>query len=725
MRNTEKAEYSFPLDSESVTIGRHPENDIVLHTVGVSKYHAEIRFLPEGPFISDSGSTFGIRINQVPVSNGFLKNGYVMTIGIEEIYVSIQNNLLILRKKKDRTLTESIPEIKDSNTIHIGRDASNDIQLKHPMISRFHSTVSKTDAGRYSIADHGSTNGTYVNGRNIHHALLEDGDIIQIGPYRFMLEGAKVIQADYSRKIKLDAHGISVWRNRKAVLDRISLSILPGEFIAILGPSGSGKTTLAKVLTGQLPPDSGSVYYNGFPLSRFAAAFSSVAGYVSQENLLRPELTVWETFSEQVIIRLPKDSLEVERVARIKEVMDTLDISSLSSSRICNLSGGEAKRVHLGIELLSAPTIIFLDEPFSGLDPGLVQKFMKLFKDLCNKGYTLILTTHTLEQIDLCNRLFFLSKGKLIYQGTPEETTKAMSITTIAEAYEKLRSGEEIFCDSEYGASHVDEGYKRITNLQTSKSQQHRYARSAGFFKQFFMLTTRYTKILFRDVANLVLILLQAPLIGLLLALVFHGDSQFLPISFYFCVTISAIWIGGVNSVREIAREWELYEREFRVGLSSSAYVAAKCTVTGALAFFQAVLFTLSLHFLFEKFSFNYETLLITAASTVSGAVLGLCISAFSGNVNRALSLLPIIFIPQIFFSGILIPFDMMPDFGRIISNVTISRPAFSMFKKVCLLEQQVFKLAEWRILLLINLFLIILIGIQIRWHCFFAGSKK
>ena len=220
------------------------------------------------------------------------------------------------------------------------------------------------------------------------------------------------------------------------------------------------------------------------------------------------------------------------------------------------------------------------------------------------------------------------------------------------------------------------------------------------------------------------MIILQAPLIALLLALVFHGDSNFLPISFYFCVTISAIWIGGVNSIREIARERELYGREFRAGLSAEAYVAAKCAVFGILGLLQAVLFTLSLHFLFQPFEFTRETYILIAVTTVSGTILGLSISAFSGNVNRAVSLLPIIFIPQIFFSGILFPFDRMPDIGRIISFGTISRPTFTMFKKVCLLQQSLFTMSEWQSLLILNLSLVILIGIRMRWYRIFTSKE-
>lgn len=721
---TENTLYSFPLNSETITIGRDPGCNVVLRALGVSRCHAEITLLPERPTIRDLKSSFGIRINHKSVKEDILVQDDTLTIGVVEFAVTIERNTLLLQRKIKQVVPKSLPDIEDTGIISIGRDTSNNICLSHPLVSRHHCTVHKDEDGHHSIVDHGSTNGTFVNGRHIQQSELDDGDIVQIGPFRFILDEGKFIQADDSRRIKLEVHGITVRRNGKTLLDRISLSIQPGEFVAILGPSGAGKTTLAKVLTGQLSVDSGTVYYNGFPLSRFAAAFSSAVGFVSQHNLLRPELTVKETFAEQVLLRLPKDSLEAERVARIKEVMDMLEIAHLAKSRISNLSGGEAKRVHLGIELLSSPTIIFLDEPLAGLDPGLIRRFMELFKRLCRKGYTLLLTTHTLEQIELCDRLIFISRGKLIYQGLPESSIGAMNVASIAEAYEKVRSSEEIVTQVAEEEESFDEDEEKIRSLKAQK-YPFRRPQSAAFMSQFIMLTLRYSKVLFRDLTNLILIVLQAPLIAVLLALVFHSDSRFLPLSFYFCVTISAIWIGGVNSVREIAREKELFEREYRAGLSTVAYVASKCLVFALLGFSQALLFTFSLHLPFKAYTFNTETIILCTVTTISGTILGLCISAFSGNVNRAVSLLPIIFIPQIFFSGILYPFDRMPDLGRIISHITISRPSFSMFKKVCILDQSLIKLSEWRPLTLLNIVLVILIMVRMRWYRFFTKSGK
>ncbi len=721
MHTTENQSFSLPLDSHTIVIGRDPACDIELHAVGVSRHHAEIALVPDKPVIRDLGSTFGIRINGRPVNESVLTHESEITLGVVRFIVHITADKLFLTRKIDLTDPENVPQLLDVEEITIGRDSSNSVQLTHPLVSRFHCTIKKIGDGQYEITDHGSTNGTFVNGTGIRYTKCGEGDVIQIGPYRFMLADKKFIQADDSQRIKLEAHGITVRRNGKVLLNRITLTIEPGEFVAILGPSGAGKSTLAKALTGQLSVDNGVVYYNGFPLSKYAAAFSSSVGYVSQHNLLRPELTVWETLSEQALLRLPKDSLEAERIERIREVMTMLDITSLSKRRISNLSGGEAKRVHLGIELLASPTIIFLDEPLAGLDPGLIHKFMELFKELCHKGYTLLLTTHTLEQIELCDRLLFLNNGRLVYQGTPEETAGAMHVSSIAEAYEKVRTGEAYIETNNVKTVTVSES-DTIKNLPTPK-RLYRRPQSAGFIRQFFMLVNRYSKMLIRDLANLILIVLQAPLIALLLAIVFHGDSRFLPMTFYFCVTISAIWIGGVNSVREIAVERELYEREYRAGLSAAAYVAAKCSIFSILAILQAILFNISLHFSFSAYEFTTSTFLLISVTAVSGTILGLAISAFSGNVNRAVSLLPVIFIPQIFFSGILIPFDRMPEVGRMVSHLTVSRPTFSMFKKVCLINQSLYDLREWWSLLVLNLSLIILIGIRMRWHGIFTRS--
>lgn len=714
--------YSFALDSRELTIGSSEDNELTLKAFGISAEQALIKLDPVKPTIRDLSGKESTKVNGRVIEEEVLQDGVILTLGVSKYNVAILEDQLVLSKVEGLSTPVKMDSkiLSNNDTITIGRSRDNTLILSHPLISRNHCTVEKIGEV-FKITDHNSTNGTYINGKEVHHKELKESDLIQVGPYRFIIERGEFKQADDARSVKLDAHNLNLSVKGRKILDNLSISIPAGEFVAILGPSGAGKTTLAKALCGLISIDSGTILFNNFSLTKLGGAISATVGYVSQDNLLRPELSALETLSEQAILRFPRDSIEAERTERINEVMQMLDIAHLAHSRISMLSGGEAKRVHLGIELLASPTIIFLDEPLAGLDPGLINKFMELFKMLSKNGHTVLLTTHTLEQLSLCDRILFLNQGNLVFQGNPEQSEKFFDVESIAEAYEKVRKGEVKFHQFDELVD-TDDGY---LNKPEQNSKVKVQKRKAGIIRQYFMLTSRYLRILMRDISNLGLLLAQAPLIAFLLSLVFHPDTKFLPLSFYFCVSISAIWTGGVNTAREISKEWSLFDREYRSGLSLRAYVCSKNSVAAILAIVQAALLTGSLSLLFDGFKFTLPHFLIIAVASLSGSILGLTISSFAGNVNRAVSLLPIIFIPQIFFSGILIPFDQMPDAGTLISHVTIARPVFSMFKKVSVLELPASEVKEWISLVYLNVALIILMSIRIRFYKFFNGSKK
>jgi ABC-type multidrug transport system ATPase subunit len=713
----------FPKTKGRISLGRDPSCDVLLKGFGASRLHAVIHCGAGPVLIEDADSTFGTRVNGKPVDKAELADGQIVTAGVSKFQVQIDNRNVALFPLHDLEVApEPLYRTEKAQSVAIGRDLSSSLRLSHPLVSRFHATFKILGSNRFSIEDHGSTNGTFVNGRAVHSAKLDDGDIVQIGPYRFFLDNGKLSQAQDFNRIKIEAFGLSVRMRKSLLIDDISLSIEPGEFVAILGPSGAGKSTLAHALTGQIPLCGGSIFYNGLPMRKFCSAFNSAIGFVSQQNLLRPELTVFETFTEQSILRLPRDSMPAERRERIREVMEMLDLSTLSDRRIGNLSGGEAKRVHFGIELLSSPTVIFLDEPLSGLDPGLTHKFMELFRTICNKGHTILLTTHTLEQIELCNRLLFVSRGKLVFSGTPNEIRDKNGDKTLSEIYEKERVSQPALHAVTQSVALRKKAEKLADSGYAARIKMYK-PKAVSFFRQMSLLVTRYYKILFRDTRTVGLMLVQAPLIALLLAFVFNHESNFLPLSFYFCITISVIWMGGMNSVREIAREWALIEREFRTGLSKTAYGLSKIAVFCSLGIVQAFLFGACLHFLFENFHLNLGALTLLCAACAAGSLLGLSISVFSRNVNMAISFLPIIFIPQIFFSGILMPFDEMPWIGAVLSHFTVSRPVFSLFKKISFFDQTLWTLQGWIGLFLLCAGLIILLFTGIRFRRFIRGG--
>ncbi|MBD3315618.1 MAG: FHA domain-containing protein [Chitinivibrionales bacterium] len=709
--------FEFPLSGGEVLIGRAHECDMIVGGVGVSRKHAALRLTPEAPVVRDVGSTFGVRVDGKPSPQKILTDGCTLTIGVQSYRVAVEPGKITLERSDVSSEPPILFSRRDSNTVRIGRDTINEIHLPHPLVSRHHCTVVHRGENRFDIADNGSTNGTFVNGRPVRRATLTEGDIVQVGPYRFLFENGKLAKAEDGNRIKLEAFGVTVRRRGHTLLGNISLSIQPGEFVAVLGPSGAGKSTLAQALTGRIPTTEGTVYFSAFPLKQFIAAFRGSIGFVSQQILLRPELTITETFREQALLRLPRDSLPAERDERMREVMDLLDLSRLGSRRIAKISGGEARRVHLGIELLSSPTVVFLDEPLAGLDPGLVHKFMKLFRELADRGHTILLTTHTLEQLELCDRALFINRGTLIYDGPPDKATQAAGVATLAEVYEKARREGKLagIAVNDEGRDEAKNRDARVEYDKMPSTLKGYRPRSIGHFRQLALLLPRYFRILLRDHRTISLIMVQAPLIALLLALVFEQEGAYLPLSYYFCLTISVIWMGGVNSVREIAREWGHYEREFRAGLSPLGYILSKAVVFSTVGLVQSVLFGLCLAGLFDAITFDWElTLLLWTAST-GGSLLGLGVSAFSGSVNQAVTWLPIIFIPQIFFSGILIPFDRMSAAGRILSHLTIARPVFSLFKRSWVLEQALWSGGEWPALGYLSVGLCILAYLRIR----------
>jgi ABC transport system ATP-binding/permease protein len=716
---TKETAFSVPLQRCVLIIGRDPTCDLILKGVGVSHFHARLYLDTESVTIEDMENSSGVLLDGRLVKKELVPSGSTLTIGVNNLSIIVTTTSLIVRQVSELEYAPAIPDSISSGDITIGRDSGNSLHLSHPLVSRFHAIARKSSSGGFSIEDLGSTNGTFVNGKSIRRAEISDGDVVHVGPYRFYCDQGKIHQAQDFNRIRLEAFNISVTKKKRTLLDDVSISIQPGEFVVILGPSGSGKTTLAQTLMGQTPVREGAIFYNGLPLKTFFSAFHSLIGFVSQENLLRPELTVSETFREQSLLRLPRDSARAEHQERIRTVTDILGLSSMAHCRIADLSGGEAKRVHFGIELLSSPTIVYFDEPFAGLDPGLIQKFMTIFRSFCDKGHTLLLTTHTLEQIDSCDRVLFMNGGKVVFSGAPKELLTNYGIASLPEVYEKVKS-----ISSEPSSTPLKSCEKKnsFSHYKTAPSPRKLFkAKGISLPVQFVMLITRYAKMTLRDRKNLLLMLLQAPLIALVLMCTYKRSVDAFPISFYFCLSISAIWMGGMNSIREIAREWPLIEREFRIGLSPTTYCLSKLFVFGWGAVFQAIFFGCCLDIFFPSFTLSAAIALLLVAACVSGTLLGLCMSVLSKNVNMAISWLPIIFIPQIFFSGILVPFDEMSGAGRILSYGTVSRYIFSIFKKACFLDQPLWPMAEWNglFLLCIGLIILMIAGIKYRRFIF------
>ena len=291
-----------------------------------------------------------------------------------------------------------------------------------PVVSRCHATISQHPDGSYNIQDR-STNGTFVNEQRVTGSVkLKSGDRVRIGPFTLIYQDGILELADRGNQIRLDAtHLIRQVSDKtgqlRTILSNVSLSIEPGQLVALVGGSGAGKSTLMKTLLGIEPTTSGAVYLNGDNLRQHFDLYRSHLGYVPQDDIIHRDLTVEEVLSYACKLRLPPDT-QVSPV--VYRTLDQIKLTHVAQTFIRDLSGGQRKRVCIGVELLADPKLFFLDEPTSGLDPGLDREMMRLLRELADQGRTVILVTHATANLEVCDRVAFMGRGGVLcYFGTP------------------------------------------------------------------------------------------------------------------------------------------------------------------------------------------------------------------------------------------------------------------------------------------------------------------
>jgi ABC-type lipoprotein export system ATPase subunit len=240
--------------------------------------------------------------------------------------------------------------------------------LNHPLVSGYHSRLERVHSGEYRIVDLGSTNHVFVNAQQVRARELHPEDVIRIGPFSLVYTGKQLIQQEESYSIRVDAiHLGTGGRYFHVLLHDISLDIPARSFVALVGSSGAGKSTLLNALSGLRPATRGRVLYNGQDYYRNLASYNTQIGYVPQDDIVHPDLTVAQALYYTAKMRLPKDFTRSQIRRRIDEVLDEVEIWHRRGHLVRDLSGGERKRVSIALELLANPSIFFLDEPTSGL----------------------------------------------------------------------------------------------------------------------------------------------------------------------------------------------------------------------------------------------------------------------------------------------------------------------------------------------------------------------
>jgi ABC-type multidrug transport system ATPase subunit/pSer/pThr/pTyr-binding forkhead associated (FHA) protein len=614
--------------ADDVRIGRDSSCELSSENPVVSREHAVVRAVGDGWVLEDTNSTGGTFADGQRVTRLAITASTKVRLGDPVLGDELE---LAAVDGAPEAPPASAPPSADpgvrlgrlTGTFHtnlprlrIGRDQDNDVVVDDMLVSRHHAEL-RMLAGGHEILDLGSHNGTYVDGRPVGRAAVDESSIIGLGRHHFRLVAGTLEQYDEVGQVQFEAAGLSVLVGEgKPILDAVSFALPENCFMAIVGPSGAGKSTLMKALTGFAPADQGTVVYNGRDLYDSLEELRSRIGYVPQDDILHPQLTVERALDFAAELRFPPDVTKAERRRAVSEVMEELGLSHRADLPIHKLSGGQRKRTSVALELITKPSLLFLDEPTSGLDPGFEKSAMELLRTLADGGRTVIVVTHSLQSLQLCDRVIFLAPGgTTAYFGPPAEALEYFGRDDYADVFrdlerEKALDWRQQFDDSRFHAAYVAQPSARARLADRSGRPAPARAPQRSWWGQLSTLVRRHLAVIAADRGLLAMLIVLAPVLGVaLFAVLGSGGLRFetapgpgggrVPVpnqgsinvlfGLVFCVGL----IGTVDSFREIVKELPIVRRERSIGLSLSAYLVSKLVVLIPFVVVQATVLTL------------------------------------------------------------------------------------------------------------------------------------
>jgi ABC transport system ATP-binding/permease protein len=660
------------IGSEGVSIGRAEDNDVVVSSERVSRRHARIEEHDRAFWIVDLGSRHGTALNGVRLEAEprRLASGDAIEVGDERLrFLAGEETRMASR---EAAVAETRTVRLAGARLTIGRDPANDLVLQDPNVSRFHAELLRHD-GHVEMVDLGSRNGTRVGGEPVERADLEDGDTVGIGPYRLVFDGEGLVARSEVGSLRLQASRVAVRAGDKQILAPASIALEPGELVAIIGESGAGKTTLLKLLAGVSAPSSGAVTVNGEPLANRLTDI----GYVPQEDIVHRLLYVREALDFAARLRLPEDATRAEIDAAIERVLDELALDAHAGTRVDSLSGGQRRRTGVACELLGRPGLLLLDEPTTGMDPGLEGKMMALFRELADGSRGVALVTHATKNLALCDRVVVMARGgHLVFDGPPAQALDFFD----AEDYDGIYTALDDF-PRKGGPDRFEAPAEKTAAVAGAPAA---VRPRAGLLGQARVLTARYARLLARDRRNLALLLGQAPILALAGIGLFHsgvfdvpGGSPAEATQLLFLMVIVVIWLGSLDAAREIVKESAVLERESAVGVRLDAYLLSKLVVLCALVTAQVVLYA-GLLFAFRPLDADLGAWIsVFALFTVTGFAavgMGLLISALAASEDQSISIVPLAVIPQLLFAGTIVTVERMAEPAQTLSQAVFSQ---------------------------------------------------
>jgi ABC-type multidrug transport system ATPase subunit len=581
------------------------------------------------------------------------------------------------------------------------------------------------------------------------------------------VEGKKTVMADLNQDdsqyiavpkgVLLQATGLTIQTRAGAtLLSDISFHIEPGELVALTGVSYTGKSILLQSLAGLRAPARGEVLIDGLDLYANLKAFRSSIGFVPAEVALPQNLTVAEVMQDGARLRLPRRVSDQDRKYRIKTLLDTLGLSSVTERRVGLLSRIEKRRLNIAVELIGYPGLLLLDAPAEQLTPFEEVQLTILLKDLCRQGITIIQVDQRARSAGLSDKVIFLAPaGLLAWFGPPDEAfiylrnlipkgiakdlfglKEALEVLTNPQVQEGVAWANRFKADPAYQKYVDDPQHDRYPDLmlQTrpllrlrlkNNSQEKlppRIIPRANAAQKFFLLIRRDARLLWRE-KTVISMLGIPPLIALgdlVLAPAIRSEPDRAPLIFGMLVFL-VLLTSALLVQNEIFKERAVYQYENRTKTLLFPYILSKVWQVGILAIYQGLVWTI-MHVIATRMAEGSQILFPYCVTVILisfiGGLLGLAASALSTKAMRSTNWLLLFTVPQLIFSGSMIPGSDLTFPVNLLSGINPSRYALEALLTTSGYGESLASalLPDWFILVIISLCLIaLLMGIQQR----------
>ncbi len=558
---TPDGRFTYPIEHDQVSIGRAESNDLTVRVGTVSSHHAVVRRLGDRFEIVDLNSRNGTQMDGRRIEEELLKDGTRFQLAdsvtvifrfVESSHLSTEvpvsqqpqaTQLVETAAVRPEELREPVAQIAAAPPAPGEADAGASFFRPVPPLGSPNArpaVVARPDAAPGPRRGVGPLGGAGPLGGGNRQAPRPPRivEVAQIAPAPPPIpaepEPASILLEALNLRREVD--------NGKVILNNVSLVVRPQEFVAVVGVSGAGKSTLLGALSGFRPATSGQVLLNGMSLYEHFEALRAKIGYVPQDDIIHRELPVERALEYAAELRLPAELPPAAKTARVSEVLAELGLEQQRQTVVASLSGGQRKRVSIGVELLTSPPLFFLDEPTSGLDPGTETRMMALLRQLADQGRTVLLITHATRNVSMCDRVLFLARGgRVAFYGAPKVALDYFGVREFEDIYdliENQRTPEEwevSFAASPLYQSEIAERIEHLPGAALVAPAPKVWAvyvpgqarQPSESLRQFKILTRRYAEIVLRDRKNLAILLLQAPIIAVLLWALFTNGNLF------------------------------------------------------------------------------------------------------------------------------------------------------------------------------------------------------